>query len=53
MPFSLVATPIYIPTNSVEGFHFLHTLLLLLTFICRLIICRLFNDGRSDYGTSL
>ena len=39
--FSIVAIPIYIPINSVEGFPFLHTL----TFI----VYRLFDDIHSDW----
>ena len=38
--FSIVAAPIYVPTNNVGGFPFLHTL--------SSIICRLFGDGHSD-----
>ena len=41
MLFSIVVVPIYIPTNSVGGFHFLHTL-------SSILICRLFNDGHFD-----
>ena len=37
--FSIVAAPIYIPTNSVEGFCFLHILS---------SICRHFDDGQYD-----
>ena len=37
--FSLLVISIYIPTNSVGGFSFLHTLS---------SICKLFNDGHSD-----
>ena len=40
--FSIVAVPIYIPTNSVAVFHFPHTL-------SSIFICRLFNDGHSDW----
>ena len=39
--FSVLAAPIYLPTNSVEGFPFLHT-------ISSIFICRLFNDDYSD-----
>ena len=39
--FSTVAAPIYIPTNSAQGFLFLHTL-------ANIIIYRLFADGHSD-----
>ena len=39
--YSIVAAPIYIPTNSIGGFSFLHTL--------SIIICRLFDDGHSDW----
>ena len=39
--FYLVAAPIYISTNSVGAFPFLHT-------ISRIVICRLFNEGHSD-----
>ena len=39
--FSIVAAPIYIPTNSVGGFCFLHTV----SSICYF---RLFNGGHSD-----
>ena len=35
--FSTVAAPIYIPTNSVQGFPFLH-----------FVICVLFDDSHSD-----
>ena len=38
-----MAVPIYIPTSSVGGFPFLHTLS---------NICRLFNDGYSDWYQS-
>ena len=40
--FSMVAAPTYIPTNSVEGFLFLHTL----STIC---FCWHFNDSHSDW----
>ena len=40
--FSMVAAPTYIPTNSVEGFPFLHTL----STIC---FCWHFNDSHSDW----
>ena len=43
MLFSIVVAPIYISNNSVGGFPFLHTP----SSIC---ICRLFNDGHSDWG---
>ena len=39
--FPVVVVPIYIPTSSVEGFPFLHTL----TFV----ICGFINDGHSDW----
>ena len=39
--FSIVAVPIYIPTNSVAGFPSLHTL-------SSFIVCVIFNDGHSD-----
>ena len=39
---SIVAAPIYLPTNSVGGFFFCHTL-------CS-IHCRLFDGGHSDLG---
>ena len=39
--FSIVAAPIYIPTNSVGGFSFLHTL-------SSIYWCRHFDDGHSD-----
>ena len=41
MLFSIVALQIYIPTNSVGGFSFLHTL-------SRFIVCGLINDGHSE-----
>ena len=35
---SIVASPVYIPTNSVDGFHFLHTCSVFLTIIfCDLV----------------
>ena len=37
--FSIVTTPVYLPTNSVGGFPFLHTFS---------SICGLFIDGLSD-----
>ena len=40
--FSIVTAPVYIPTNSVWGFPFLHTL-------SSIIICRLFDDDHSDW----
>ena len=40
--FSIVAAPIYIPTNSVGGFLFS-------TSSLAFIICRLFDDGHSDW----
>ena len=40
--FSIVAALIYIPTNSVRGFPFLHTL-------SNIYICTFFNDGPSDW----
>ena len=39
--FSIVAGPIYISTNIVGGFPFLHIL-------CRIFVCRLFDGGHSD-----
>ena len=39
--FPIVATPVYIPTNSVGGFPFS-------TPSPAFVICRLFNDGHSD-----
>ena len=39
--FSIVAAPVYIPTNSAEGFLFIQSLP---TFI----VCRLISDGCSD-----
>ena len=39
--FSIVAVPIYIPTNNVGGFPFLHTL-------SAFTVCRRFDDGHSD-----
>ena len=36
-----MATPAYIPTSSVEGFHFLHTL-------WKILFCRVLNDDHSD-----
>ena len=41
MLFSMVATPICLPTNSVQGFPFLH----IFASICRLWS---FDDGHSD-----
>ena len=41
MLFSIVAVPIYVPTNSVGGFAFLHTL----PSIC---CYRFFDDDHSD-----
>ena len=41
MLFSIVDAPICIPTDSVEGFCFLHTF--------SNIICRFFNNGHSDW----
>ena len=38
---TIVATPVYIPINSVRGFLFLLS--------PALIICRLFKDGYSDW----
>ena len=38
--FSVIAIPVSIPTNSVGGFSFLHTL-------TAFIVCR-FSDGHSD-----
>ena len=38
--FSIVAVQIYIPTNNVGGFSFLHTIS---------SFCRLFDDGHSDW----
>ena len=40
--FSIVAAPVYIPTNSVGGFSFLH---ILFSTYC----CRLSDDGHSDW----
>ena len=42
MLFSIVAVPIYIPTNSARGFPFLHTL-------SAFVVCRFFDDGHSDW----
>ena len=42
MLFSKVVAPIYIPTNSVIGFLFLHPL-------SSTIACRLFDDGHSGW----
>ena len=42
MLFCIVAAPIYIPTNSVGGFPFS-------TPSLAFVICRLFNDGHSDW----
>ena len=42
MLFSIVVEPIYIPTISVGGFPFLHTLSVF-------IVCRVFGDGHSDW----
>ena len=39
--FSIVAAPVYIPTNSVGGFLFLHTPF-------SVVVCRLFDVGHSD-----
>ena len=39
--FSIVAVSIYIPTNSVGGFHFLHTL-------SSIYYLQIFGDGHSD-----
>ena len=39
--FSIMAAPIYIPSNSAREFPFLH---ILTTFI----LCRLINDGHAD-----
>ena len=41
IPFSMLDVPIYIPTNTVRGFPFLHTL-------SSTIACRFFDDGHSD-----
>ena len=41
MLFSIVAVPIYIPTNSVRGFPFFHA-------ISRIFVGRFFDDGHSD-----
>ena len=41
MLFSIVAEPIYIPTNNIGGFPFLHTPL-----ACT--VCRSFDDGHFD-----
>ena len=35
-----MAVPVYVPTNSVGGFHFLHTL-------SSIYCCRIFDDGHS------
>jgi len=40
--FFIVAVSIYIPTNNVRGFPFLHTL-------SSIYCCRLFDDGHSDW----
>ena len=40
--FSVLAAQIYIPTSSVGGFPFLHTL-------SAFVICKLFDDGYSDW----
>ena len=39
--FSIMAAPIYLPTNNVEGFPFS-------TLSPAFVICKLFNDGHSD-----
>ena len=39
--FSMVAVPIYIPTNSIRGFPFFHT-------ISSIFVGRFFDDGQSD-----
>ena len=41
MPFSTVAVQIYIPTNNVQGFPFLHIL-------TNVVICVLFDDNYFD-----
>ena len=41
MLFSIVAVPIYIPTNSVRRFPFFHT-------ISSIFVSRFFDDGHSD-----
>ena len=41
MLFSVAVVPIYIPTNSIRGFSFLHTL-------SSIYLYRLFDDGHSD-----
>ena len=41
IPSPIVAVSIYIPTNSIRVFPFLHTL-------SALSVCRLFDDGHSD-----
>ena len=46
MLFSIVAVPVCIPTNSVRGFPFLHTL-------PALIVCGLFDDGCSAILTGM
>ena len=39
--FCIVAAPIYLPTNNVEGFPFS-------TFSPAFVFCKLFNDGHSN-----
>ena len=39
---SVMAALVYISTNTVGGFPFLHAL-------SRVVVCRLFNEGRSDW----
>ena len=39
-----MVVPIYIPTYSVGGFHFIHTL-------CKFVVCRLFNDGQLSHSS--
>ena len=42
IPSSIVAVSIYIPTNIARAFHFS-------TYSSAFIVCRLFDDGRSDW----
>ena len=42
IPSSIVAVSIYIPTNIARAFHFS-------TYSPAFIVCRLFDDGRSDW----
>ena len=53
---SIVAAPIYIPTNSVGGFPFLHTLFQHLLFVDKVWIwmfCFLATDPTTPYSTQL